>query len=488
MAAVTKDEIRSEIADRKARLEQIDADNAGERFDEVTRNEWNTLNTEVDELEARVDELIAREERLMSLAGNAQNVERIAMPQFSRPSAVKGEDIYDLSTIERSWDDPSVEASQLRDRAMRAVDAAVIPHPRGDKNDNKGHVEQLIDTIDDQHGSFSRYLLSTGSSAYRRAFTKYLVSQPRTAREEDLLERAASLTTTAGGFAVPFNIDPSVIQTGNGAINPYRDIGNVITQNVDEWRGVSSAGITAAFQAEAAATTDNAPTLAQPVVSTEMARAFVPFSIEIGQDWAAFSSEMATMIQDSKDVLEASKFAVGSGTNEPFGVITGATTVFTASNTNSLVVADVYGVHNALGPRFRKNAVWTMNNAVGDRIRQLDTAGGANLWVDNLTLRSAAVPNSFTDGRMGAQLLGKGVYEATAQSGAFTTGQLIGVVGDFGGYYKIVDRVGLTIETIPHLFGAAQGNLPTGQRGLFAYWRVGAKVLDANAFRVLKLA
>ena len=128
-----------------------------------------------------------------------------------------------------------------------------------------------------------------------------------------------------------------------------------------------------------------------------------------------------------------------------------------------------------------------MNNAVYDRIRQLDTAGGAQLWVDNLTLRSAAVPNSFTDGRMGAALLGKPAYEATAQSGAFTTGQLIGVVGDFN-YYKIIDRVGLNVEVIPHLFGAAQGNLPTGQRGLFAYWRVGAKVLDANAFRTLKLA
>ena len=196
---------------------------------------------------------------------------------------------------------------------------------------------------------------------------------------------------------------------------------------------------------------------------------------------------MAIMLGDSKDVLEATKFAVGSGTNEPFGVITGATTVFTASNTNSLVVADIYGVHNALGPRFRRAASWSMRNEVADRIRQLDTAGGANLWIDNLQLRSAAVPNSMTDGRMGAGLLGKAAYEATGQSGTFTTGQLIGVIGDFG-YYKIVDRIGLSIETIPHLFGAAQGNLPTGQRGLYAYWRVGAKVLDANAFRTLKLA
>ncbi len=68
------------------------------------------------------------------------------------------------------------------------------------------------------------------------------------------------------------------------------------------------------------------------------------------------------------------------------------------------------------------------------------------------------------------------------------TGQLIGVIGDYSRYYKIVDRIGMNIELVPHLFGSGQGNLPTGSRGLFAYWRTGAKVLNAAAFKTLKLA
>ena len=493
MAAVeqprSRDEVASAISDLEARIADIDAANAGLRFTEETRSEWNNLNTEIDGLKELDKELELREDRIRLLNEKPEAVERVEMPNVRRPSAARAEDIYDLASIRRDYDDPSVESDQLRDHAMRAVEDARFPIERGrlSQEDAQGHVGHLIDNIYGNTAEFSRYILTTGSPGYRRAFEKYLSGAPRTQNEERMLNRAMSLTTTSGGFAVPFVLDPSVIPTSSGAINPYRSNSNVIQINVDEWRGVSSDGITAAFQAEAAAVTDNSPTLAQPTVSTEMARAFVPFSIEIGQDWGSFASEMASMLADSKDILEATKFAVGSGTNEPFGVITGATTVFTASNTNSLVVADIYGVHNALGPRFRRFATWTMNNAVADRIRQLDTAGGANLWVDNLTLRSAAVPESFTDGRMGAALLGKGTYEATGQSGAITTGQLIGVIGDFG-YYKIVDRIGLTVETIPHLFGAAQGNLPTGQRGLFAYWRVGAKVLNANAFRTLKLA
>ena len=488
-------DLEAELADVRAQIKDLDADYAGKRFPEEAKERWNELHGQKDELEETISELKVREEMIseQNAAGAVESTTDTF--QTRRPGSVTGESIYDLSTVRRLYDDPSVEGKQLRDRALKAVEAAVFPHEYAEAVDARSHVTRLI-AKEPEDGRFSRYILATDSPAYKRAFTKLLTPSGETylTRDEQAAlasakaaERAMSLTTTSGGFAVPFVLDPTVIPTSSGAVNPYRAISNVINITVDEWRGVSSDGITAAFAAEAAAASDNTPTLAQPTVSTEKAFAFVPFSIEIGQDWSGFSSEMAAMFQDAKDVLEATKFAVGSGTNEPFGVITGATTVFTASNTNSLVVADVYGVHNALGPRFRSGAVWTLNNATADRIRQLDTAGGANLWVQNLQLRSAAVAATMTDGRMGADLFGKPVYEASAQSGTFTTGQLIGVIGDYGRYFKIVDRIGMNVELIPHIFGASQGNLPTGQRGLYAYWRVGSKVLHANAFRTLKL-
>lgn len=55
-------------------------------------------------------------------------------------------------------------------------------------------------------------------------------------------------------------------------------------------------------------------------------------------------------------------------------------------------------------------------------------------------------------------------------------------MGDFS-RFVIIDRIGLTIELIPHIVGT--NHRPTGQRGLFAYWRVGSKVVDAGAFRAL---
>jgi HK97 family phage major capsid protein len=200
---------------------------------------------------------------------------------------------------------------------------------------------------------------------------------------------------------------------------------------------------------------------------------------------------MASEIQNSKDVLEATKYATGTGTNEPFGVVTGATTVFTSSDSAALYVADFSGTHDALPPLYRSRAVWALNNATLTRVRQLDTAGGSNMLTPNLQLRAAAnvggpgAPD-MQDSRANVDLYGKAVHEASGVA-TFADNALIAVFGAFNPYYTIIERVGLSVENIPHMFDATTG-FPTGQRALFAFWRNGAKVIHANAFRVLRVA
>ena len=59
-----------------------------------------------------------------------------------------------------------------------------------------------------------------------------------------------------------------------------------------EWKGVSSAGVTASWDPEATEVSDDSPTLAQPVARAEKGAVFVPFSIEIGQDWTWLQQEL----------------------------------------------------------------------------------------------------------------------------------------------------------------------------------------------------
>jgi predicted phage gp36 major capsid-like protein len=65
-----------------------------------------------------------------------------------------------------------------------------------------------------------------------------------------------------------------------------------------------------------------------------------------------------------------------------------------------------------------------------------------------------------------------------------TSWQLPSANGDFRAAFTIADRLGMTAEIVPTLFGATRR--PTGERGLFAYWSTGSKTVIPNALRYLE--
>src|SRR5262245_54104129 len=139
MGVVTTEELRLRLKEKKERVEEINFEFSGQRFTDEVRAEWNELNADIDELEETINEVEARDERIRRNAEDEAKVEKIEMPQVARPGVVKGEDIYDMSTLRRSWDDPSVEGRELHDRALRAIDQAVFPHDVTRSGDPKGY-------------------------------------------------------------------------------------------------------------------------------------------------------------------------------------------------------------------------------------------------------------------------------------------------------------------------------------------------------------
>ncbi|PWG74840.1 phage major capsid protein, partial [Enterococcus hirae] len=89
-------------------------------------------------------------------------------------------------------------------------------------------------------------------------------------------ERAMSLTDNAGGYLVPFQLDPTVIITSDGSTNPVRQIARKVVATGDTWNGVSSAAVSWSWDAEAAEVSDDATTFAQPSIPIYKAAGFVP--------------------------------------------------------------------------------------------------------------------------------------------------------------------------------------------------------------------
>jgi HK97 family phage major capsid protein len=53
--------------------------------------------------------------------------------------------------------------------------------------------------------------------------------------------------------------------------------------------------------------------------------------------------------------------------------------------------------------------------------------------------------------------------------------------------YIIVDRIGMNVEVIQNMLNGATPSFPTGQRGIYMYWRNTAKPIAADAGRSLSV-
>ena len=492
-APLTIEEWRSRLTDVEARISEINNEYQGTTLPEAARAEWDEKNAERDDVLRTIEELEVREARIAELGKRDENTETIARGfNTARPNSMKNGDIYDLTEYRRRASDPESEKKLLVDGAKRSAEREAFPHENNDRAASERHIENLLtDGACRDGGQVARLILATGSPTYSRAFGKALAGmQSAFTTDEATAFRTAFAVGTAGSSAaipVPYTVDPTIVPTSNGSVNPVRQVARVESITNTIWRGATSGAVTVAYAAEAAEASDNTPTLAQPEIQTERAQAFIPFSIESDQDWGALQGEMAKLIQDGKDLVESQKFfnGAGHGSNVPLGLFASGASVSTVTTAGSgaFAIGDVYKLQQAVAPRFRNNLTF-MSSLYGiNKVRQFDTAGGAGLVA---YLTDPGNGQAGGNAQVPFNLLGRNLYEWSEinSTDVLTSGTNIFIAGDFN-YYCIVDRVGLSIEVIPHLFATAN-NYPSGQRGLYAFFRNSAEPLSSSAFKILQ--
>jgi len=383
---------------------------------------------------------------------------------------------WDLSEVRTFGQSKAQVAHELRARSLSAIEKMA-----GADDFVRQAGTQIVERWDDGDSRIAKLVLATSSPEYMRAWSKcaggkgHMLSQD----EQRALERAMSLTDSAGGYLVPFQLDPTVIITANGSRNQIREAARTVVATGDVWNGVSSGAVSWSWDAEGAEVSDDSTTFAQPTVPVHKAAGFVPISIEALEDEANVTQEVARLLAFGKDTLEAAAFTTGTGSGQPTGLVTalaGTSSEVAPTTAETFAAADIYKMDQALPARYRGNASWLANRAIYNLVRQFDTSGGAQMW-ERL---AADVP---------PMLLGRPALEAEDMDGAFdataTADNYVLAYGDLQSYV-IADRVGMTVEFIPHLF-ATGNNRPSGSRGWYAYYRVGADVVNAAALRLLNV-
>lgn len=370
---------------------------------------------------------------------------------------------------------------EVRSLALRAIEEAKALEP-----EHRASAEKLVRQIDTPDGRLARHILITGRDDYRSAYQKLLAGRPELLLDAERMalaeSRMSSLTDAQGGYAIPFTLDPTVIDTAAhaGFGHEWRRLADVTTIVTDNWNGVTSAGVTAYMTGEATEAVDGSPTLGQVSISPKKGEAFVVYTEEVYADWAQYESEIRRMFAIAKDELEDTQFTTGSGTgNNVNGIVTdlvaASTPIVASAGANTFTSPDIYAMENALAKRFRSNAEWLAGRTTYNRIRQFAaTTDGADLW----ERIGAGMP---------ARVLGYPINEAENMDTTFGSGEnYILILGDIRQCYKIVDRVGMTIQGFPSLMGSTN-NLPNGTGGLRMVWRYGAKVVNSTAAKILNI-
>jgi HK97 family phage major capsid protein len=427
-------------------------------------DDWSKLNDEKTAAEAYE----AKIEAVRSAALNPTRVEAgdgvSRMAGSTGPELKRNLDPYaDQETIVRG----TIPDEDLIARAKTAIEQA----PEWMDQKGREHVTRLIELESRQSPLIARHMLMTGSPEYHAQFKEFI----RTQYPGQLLRTAMSLTDANGGVLVPFTLDPTIILTNAGIVDPIRGIATVKQIATNDWNGVTSAGVSAEWLGEGSEAADKSPTFTQPTITPRKGAAWVFGSYEVLAD-SGFASELATLLADAKARLEGAAFATGNtGASVPRGVVAAVAAV-TASIVSSATITafalgDVYRVANALRARDASQASWLANKTIFNLIRQFDTAGGGGFWT-NLPM---GTPN---------ELLGQPAYECSTMGSVITTSANILLAGDMKKYF-IIDRIGMSVLYEPMVKGSSQR--PTGQAGWFAFFRTGADVVDADAFRLLQL-
>lgn len=471
-------EIRARMAEIKPEMETL---GEAESLDETQETRLDELVTEWETLEA--DEKKAEERAKVLERVRAARVNPGAVESGDGPAA--GANVEVMRRVEpfAKGDNPErMTRMEARDKALKALDLDNLTEHLDERQ--KVALSTLLrkQSKNTDGAMIARRLLVTESEAYRSAFMKRATSDTPvfTAEEGEALQRFNEFramtigTDAAGGFGVPVLIDPTIILTAQGSSNPVLELARVETISTDEWRGVSSAGVSWSFDAELEEVSDDSPTLAQPTVKAEKAQGFIPFSIEVGMDYPGFASEMATLLSEGYRELLAEVLVTGSGaSNNPTGIVTaltGTTSRVVSAGAGTFTAADVNSLWAALPERYRANAAWLSNTTINGLVQQFGNGADASFTV-GFTAEGVTVVK-------GRQFRTSDYMSSTLTG---TTPYLI--VGDWRNYL-VAQRAGMSVELIPHLFGTAN-NRPNGSRGWYAWARVGADSINDSGFRAL---
>jgi HK97 family phage major capsid protein len=267
-------------------------------------------------------------------------------------------------------------------------------------------------------------------------------------------------TNSAGGYATPIMVSDLIVPLAPQEM-AVRELSLVVPTNMDIKVPIKGSFGTTTAKAEAAAFTENDPTLGQFTLSAFMAGNLNKISWELAQDVPSFQSFCVNDGILAQQMYEENLYVNGTGTGQAQGLIGNVG----AGTTQALSLNGILDLIATLNEVYHANASFLLQRATSIAIRKLQVT--ANLYEPVFT-------------RVGAQDYLYGYPVAYSASMPANTGTNTPILfGDFKQGYVIGDRggSGINVKILDQPFAV------NGQIALIFYRRTDGRVRRSEAIQ-----
>lgn len=383
--------------------------------------------------------------------------------------AAKAKSLHELVN-KKEW---NAEADQpVYDAALAEIDALDSQISRIQAANERLAQDALDNGVIEGIERIAKNQKSDGASVY----AKWLRGGDNALNAEDWATIRNTMSTTTnseGGFTVQTDVATTVLDAlkAFGGMRAVADVirtaqGNPMSFPTSD--GTSETGEIIAENTTATSADISFGTKSLPVYKFSSKVVAVPFELlqDSSVDVEAFVRQrLVTRLGRITNTL----FTTGTGSSQPTGIVTAATTGVTAANSTSQVTAVTYDslvdLQHSVDPAYRVNASWMFNDTSLRQIRKVKDSQSRPIFVPGY---ETGVPGGVPDMLLGAPITinqDMASMAASAKSIAY---------GDFS-YYKIRDVMDVTMFRFTD---SAYTKL--GQVGFLAWMRSGGNLVDVG--------
>lgn len=314
---------------------------------------------------------------------------------------------------------------------------------------------------------------ATDDPEYRRAFGEYLIGGLNSLSPESrsLIEKRAALAGLTAGVLIPSELAGTIEIALKNYGGMFEAAHIITTSNGGNltFPTVNDTAAKATIVAEYEQSTKRTPTFGSVVLKAFTYRTpIIPVSLELLQDSAFdLDSLLSQLLTESFGRGVNEHLTVGTGTDQPKGIVTAATALDAKAAATSISLDDIIGLVSGLDANYAKVGKFMFNHKTLWELAKIKDTTGQYIWQEN-----ARVGNPGT-------LFGK-PYIVNDDVADIGKGNASVLFGDFS-KYKIRLVKGFRVIRLNELLAEYLSI------GLFGFARVDGTLIDAGTHPVLKL-